>query len=176
MTQLISHQTKSERVIAINTAREIHRINQYEKSWKIKTNRGKLKIIPISRRKSADVLTPDEEYYEYGGEGKVLGLTLTSTGYVKHIKERIKRAKIELKKIKRFRNYESVRTVFSHSLESENLINPDPPKTDTYSHIRSHASHVHVDEGKQGHSERVSNATKVFNSLIVPKENEMKRV
>ena len=59
---------------------------------------GKLKIIPTSRRKTADVLTPDEEFYDYVGEGKVLGLILTSTGYVKHIKERIKRTKIELRK------------------------------------------------------------------------------
>ena len=38
------------------------------------------------------------------GEGKVLGLNITSTGYSKHIKERISKATIELKKIKRFKN------------------------------------------------------------------------
>ena len=67
-------------------------------------NRAKLKIIPISRRKTSDVITPDEEFYEYVGEGKVLSLNTTSTGYSKHIKERISKATIELKKIKRFRN------------------------------------------------------------------------
>ena len=104
VTQIISFPTKSERVIAFHTSREIDRINKYEKKWKIRTNNTKLKIIPISRRKTADVITPNEEHYDYVREGKVLGLTITSSGYTKHFKERTNRALAEIRKIKRFKN------------------------------------------------------------------------
>ena len=90
-------------MIALRSGREIERINNYEQNWKIKTNTAKLKIIPISRRKTADVLTPDETHYDYEGEGVVLGLKITY-GYTKHITGRIARATQELKKIKRFKN------------------------------------------------------------------------
>ena len=90
--------------MALQTGREINRINIYEQIWKIKTNTAKLKIIPISRRKTADVLTPDKMHYDYESEGVVLGLKVTSSGYTKQLKNRMTRAAQELKKIKRFRN------------------------------------------------------------------------
>ena len=87
--------------MAFHTSREIDKINNYENKWKIRTNNAKLKIIPISRRKTADVITPNNYHYDYVQEEKVLGLTITNTGYIKHFKDRINRAQAELKKIKK---------------------------------------------------------------------------
>ena len=104
VNQLITDETKSVRYMALYTGREINRINKFEKKWKIKNNITKTKIIPISRRKTDDVITEDQEFYEYTSEGKVLGLTITSNGYTKHYKTQILRSQNELRKLRRFRN------------------------------------------------------------------------
>ena len=74
VNQVISYRTKSKRTIAFYTSRELHLINEYEKRSKIKGNAAKTKIIPISRRNTAEVVTPGNVHYEYSTEGRILGL------------------------------------------------------------------------------------------------------
>lgn len=103
ITQVIISENPSVNLMAIRTANEIARINKYENQWKIRTNTEKFKIIPISRLKTGDVLV-NGDLYPYTREGRVLGLTLTSTGYKKHVVNRVNQARARLPTLFKLRN------------------------------------------------------------------------
>ncbi|KAF9756172.1 hypothetical protein NGRA_3294 [Nosema granulosis] len=90
-------------MLAQQTIREIEKVNNYEKVWKIKTNRAKFQIIPILRTKTEPIII-NQDNYEYEREGKALGLIITTNGFHKHIRNRINLAKLQLRILFRFRN------------------------------------------------------------------------
>ena len=102
VSQLVEYHHASKRMLATRTSREIQRINDYEKKWKIKTSEYKFKILSISAQKPYDVLI-DNRKINFANEISILGLKITRTGINAHIKERIRKAFNELKKLKRFK-------------------------------------------------------------------------
>lgn len=103
ITQIISYPGKSKELLAMHTAKAIEEVNKYEKKWKIQTNINKFKIIPIGRYNSAPVIVEDD-IYQYEAEGKVLGLTISKTGYKRFIKDKINRLNDGLTKLRKFNN------------------------------------------------------------------------
>jgi hypothetical protein len=102
ITQIIGYRG-SEKMTARITAREIERVNNFEYRWKIQTNQTKFQIIPIARTK-LEVIRVGNIIHPYKTEGKALGLTITTNGFFKHIKQRIQLAKLRLRDLYRFRN------------------------------------------------------------------------
>lgn len=85
--------------------KEVERVNQYEKRWRISTNQTKLKVIPINNNKnSRSELIIDGKRQLYADSGNFLGLEFSSTGYSKHINAKVAQAKRQLTKLERFSN------------------------------------------------------------------------
>lgn len=101
ITQIIPYPGKSKEMLRLRTQREIERVNHFEKLWRIKTNTNKFKILRLGTRTGNDIVI-DEEVIEFTNEGKVLGLTITTNGYAKHVDTRIIQAKRTLQKLYRF--------------------------------------------------------------------------
>ena len=85
-------------MMARKVSTEITKINKFENEWKIKTNRDKFKIIPMAQKKMEDVIV-EGDILEYAKEGNILGQTINTTGFIKHIATRIRKAKETLKNI-----------------------------------------------------------------------------
>ena len=100
VTQVIIHEG-TNRELAIQTEREIVRVNNYEKEWKIKTNKNKFRIISASKTKPAPIRVDDENMI-FTENVNILGLTLKRTGSVSHITMKIATAKQQLLKLRRF--------------------------------------------------------------------------
>lgn len=98
ITQIVTTNYSNPRAIAHYTAVEISNINKYETKWKIRTNIAKFKVIPIGRKKTAEVKV-NNHIYQYSTKGKVLGLTITSSGYIEHINNRINLAASNLRSL-----------------------------------------------------------------------------
>ena len=84
ITQIITYQGKSIQFMATRTTQEIEKINNYERKWKIKTNKSKFKIIPVAVQKK-NIIIIDGEIIEFSGNGNILGLTVSRNGISKHI-------------------------------------------------------------------------------------------
>lgn len=102
VTQIITYQGKSREMMARKVAQEIKRVNQYEKKWKIKTNKNKFTVIPVAQYKTADLIVEDD-LIEYKKEGRLLGLKITRRGITKHISEKISKGKAVLSNLMRYR-------------------------------------------------------------------------
>ena len=89
--------------MARRTVREIERINNYEKKWKIRTNANKFQLISISSTKPKDIIINGTQI-PFKNEAKMLGLTLTKSGLKNHVNARKHQATSQLQKLKRFRN------------------------------------------------------------------------
>ena len=72
---------------ARNTTNAIQHINAYENKWKIKTNKNKFLIIPISRLNTADIFINNDSL-RYTAEGKFRGLSFHSRGISPQITNR----------------------------------------------------------------------------------------
>ena len=72
---------------ARNTTNAIQHINAYENRWKIKTNKNKFLIIPISRLNTADIFIKNDSL-RYTAEGKFGGLSFHSRGISPQITNR----------------------------------------------------------------------------------------
>ena len=57
ITQITTHQGKSRALQVDNTRRELERVNNYEKQWKIQTSLPKFTVIPLCRRKTHPLVT-----------------------------------------------------------------------------------------------------------------------
>lgn len=101
VTQIVAYPGKSRELLSVHTKNAIENINNYEKKWKIQTNANKFKIIPIGRTTSATVIA-DRNIYEYAAEGKVLGLTITRTGYKNFILNKIHKLNTTLTRLYKF--------------------------------------------------------------------------
>ena len=71
--------------------------------WKIKTNKEKFKIVPITVKKKNDIVI-DGTQLEYATHAKVLGLTIGRTGITKHVEELVEKGRRTLKELYRFYN------------------------------------------------------------------------
>lgn len=100
ITQITGYPGKSRNIINMITQREINNINEYEKTWKIKTNVEKFTPIQLSVRTTVP-LNIQGNNIEFKKEGNSLGLKITTNGYCKHIKERTTKAKYSLSKLYR---------------------------------------------------------------------------
>ena len=87
--------------LAIQSEREIVRVNEFEKLWKIKTNPTKFKMVSISKTHPYPI-SVDDNNMQLTNDVNLLGLTLTRTGFTKHIHNKINLAKQQLLKLKRF--------------------------------------------------------------------------
>ena len=87
--------------MARKTEQEIISLNEYEKSWKIKTNKNKFRVLPISKLRPAPI-NIDAEGVEFCTEAKILGLTVRRTGVSRHINQRVGLARHRNSKLRRF--------------------------------------------------------------------------
>ena len=101
ITQIITNPNKSRQLMAIQTTREIEKINNFEKQWKIKTNPTKFQILHAAQRKASPIIIENNNI-PYSQEGKVLGLQIKTTGIINHISQRKNYAKHQLIKLRRF--------------------------------------------------------------------------
>ena len=102
VTQVVQYDGASKKILALRTRREIERINSYEKKWKIRTSRNKFKILSISVRKPEEIIIENNNI-QFAEHINILGLKLTRTGINKHLKDRLRIANLESKKLKRFK-------------------------------------------------------------------------
>ncbi len=101
ITQIIAYHGKSRHLMANRTTSEIEKINEYEKKWKIKTNKNKFKIIPLAVKKKNDIVI-DGTPIQYSESGKVLGIRIGTSGYNKHLKETANKGTHALRELQRF--------------------------------------------------------------------------
>ena len=127
ITQIIPQQSKSAARHSLQTARAIKTIDDFEYKWKIRTNRDKFKVINIGRTKTIDIILNDRTI-RHSNIGTVLGLDITSNGYVKHISKRINIAKAQLTKLIRFKflNPQNKRKIYLALVRSK-LLYPTIP-------------------------------------------------
>lgn len=101
ITQIITYSGKSKKMMAKKVEREIKLVNDYEKKWKIKTNTGKFKIIPLAVKKK-EPITIDGNILPYSSEGTILGLHMNTRGILPQIKHNKSKASAALTTMKRF--------------------------------------------------------------------------
>lgn len=87
------------------TEEEISKLNEYEKKWKINTNKNKFKVIPISKIKQPPLIV-NGEIIPYNSNGKVLGLQISTRRITTHVKNIINLAKQSLIKLAIFSELE----------------------------------------------------------------------
>lgn len=88
---------------ALLTKRAIENVDNFEHKWKIQTNKSKFQVINLGRMHPSNINLNDRRI-EHSKEGKVLGLKITPTGFATHARYRQQIAKVQLAKLKRFRN------------------------------------------------------------------------
>ena len=103
ITQIITTRGSSQRFHAKHIAKEVERINKFERKWRISTNSTKFKVVPINNKISARAeLRIDGKIQNYASEGNFLGTDITNTGYCRHVTNKVARAREQLIKLKRF--------------------------------------------------------------------------
>ena len=125
LTQIVT--ATSEQLLQRLTGRAIDNINDFECRWKIKTNLSKFIIIPLLYRTNNPVIA-DHRVVPFSQSGKVLGLTITTTGYTTHITNNINTAQARLAKLYRFKNLSirNKRKLYSAYIDSA-LLYPTVP-------------------------------------------------
>ena len=88
--------------MAEKVAREINRVNIFERQWKIKTNQTKFTILPMAQRKMEQIIV-DGDHIDYSSSGLQLGLALSTTGIIQHITNKVHKGKDIVASLKRFR-------------------------------------------------------------------------
>ena len=101
ITQIVTHPSKSKKIMARRTQYEIIKINNYEKQWKIRTNTSKFKIIPIASKKT-EPITVNNMNIPYAKDGIILGLRVNKTGIINHVTHTRNKANYALSTIRRF--------------------------------------------------------------------------
>ena len=101
ISQVIIYEGNDKEEAAIQTEREIVRVNEYKKFWKIKTNKNKFRMIAASKTNPAPLSAKDENM-PFTENVNILGLKLRRTGSLSHITEKVNAAKHQLLKLRRF--------------------------------------------------------------------------
>ena len=78
VSQIIIYEGSNKEELAIQTEWEIVRINDYEKLWKIKTNKNKFRMLSVSKTHPAPISVEDENS-PFTADVNILGLKLTRT-------------------------------------------------------------------------------------------------
>ena len=103
VTQIIRYRGQSSEMLVKETERAIQSVNDFEYMWKIRTDINKFTIVPIEGRRKKNIRTRGREI-EYAKEAKALGLTITGSGFSKHISNRVGLARAQLRSLFRLRN------------------------------------------------------------------------
>ena len=103
ITQVITYPGKSTLMMARYTERAITAINEYERKWKIATNKTKFQVIPLCKNIVAP-LNIEGEPVRYDTSGKLLGLKIGKSGLTHHVNDRVNQALAQLAKLRRFRD------------------------------------------------------------------------
>ena len=138
ITQIITYQGKSIQFMATRTIQEIEKINNYERNWKIKTNKSKFKVIPIVVQKKNIII--DLEIIEFSGNGYILGMTVSRNGISKHINNIATKAEIAVHDLYRVREL---------SCNKKNTLNETLYYTNT---IIPHNSTMHKKQSSTKHT------------------------
>lgn len=77
-TQMISHPSLCKQFLRLATDRVIAEINNFKETWKIKTNKNNVLIIPITRTKPGNPNLQNANIL-FAKEGKLLGLKHANT-------------------------------------------------------------------------------------------------
>ena len=101
-TQIITYPGTSKRMLTRRTVNEIEKVNNFERKWKIQTNKDKFKLVSISSTKPLEVRV-DNQIIPYSKTATILGLTISSRGISPHMGQRIKKAQGQIQRLKRFR-------------------------------------------------------------------------
>ena len=103
ITQIIENTDQDKEQLVIDTERQISRINNYERKWKIMTNTTKFKILSISKTRPIPIQI-DNRIIPFANECSILGLKIKRTGTVSHLTDRNKLARGQSQKLRRFAN------------------------------------------------------------------------
>ena len=101
ITQVVTHNGRGKKTLALKTQREIERINIYENKWKIKTNNTKFQLLSISKTKPADIKINNRNI-PFNNVVKILGLNFYRTGLARHSTQKIKEARERKRLLQRF--------------------------------------------------------------------------
>lgn len=103
VTHIITHPNrKAKRTLALKTKREIEKVNSYEHKWKISTNINKFQLLSISALTPAEVVINNHRI-NFSNNCTVLGFKMSRTGFTCHINDKIKKANLDLNKLRRFK-------------------------------------------------------------------------
>ena len=103
VTQVITQEGQNINNLLNRAKREIVRMNDFEKKWKIKTNKNKFQLLQVSAIKQEPIII-DGEQLQYANKVNTLGFNLQRTGFTQHINQRKAIASAAVAKLKRFRN------------------------------------------------------------------------
>ena len=101
--QVMEYRGIDREQLAVQSERELVRVNEFEKLWKIKTNPTKSKMISISKTQPYPI-SVNYNNMQFTNDVSLLGLTLTRMGFTKHINNKINLAKQQLLKLILFMN------------------------------------------------------------------------
>ena len=84
VNQVIKFRGRDREELAVRLELEITRVNEFEKKWKIMTDKNKFKMISASKTAPYPTSVEDENL-NFTLEVNIFGLTLTCTGCLKHL-------------------------------------------------------------------------------------------
>lgn len=84
ITQIITYPGASRQIMANRTVNEIVKINEYDRTWRIKTIKNKFQFIPLAVTNTNDIVV-DGSKIDNSRHGKILGLTRNRSGRSKHL-------------------------------------------------------------------------------------------
>ncbi|KAG0727852.1 RNA-directed DNA polymerase from mobile element jockey [Chionoecetes opilio] len=106
VSQVVFHPGRSSAMLNARTEREVARISAFEEEWRIKTNLAKFSVIPMATQNPPPLMV-DGRVVDFQASGTVLGLQVSSRGYVSHVTSRVRRAKSALFTLYRFRDLDA---------------------------------------------------------------------
>ena len=101
VTQIVEYRGVDRGQLAVQSERDIVRVNDFEKMWKIMTNANKFKVISVSKTQPYPISVNDVNM-NVANDVNLLVLTLTRTCFTKHINSKVNLAKHQSLKLKRF--------------------------------------------------------------------------
>ena len=101
VSQIVEYRGEDREQLAVQSEREIVRENNFEKLWKIEINANKFKMISVSKTQPYPISVNDVNM-QFTNDINLLGLTLSRTGFTKHVTNKINLSKQQLFKLKRF--------------------------------------------------------------------------
>ncbi|KAG0711334.1 RNA-directed DNA polymerase from mobile element jockey [Chionoecetes opilio] len=106
VSQVVFHPGRYSAMLNARTEREVARISAFEEEWRIKTNLAKFSVIPMATQNPPPLMV-DGRVVDFQASGTVLGLQVSSRGYVSHVASRVRRAKSALFTLYRFRDLDA---------------------------------------------------------------------